>query len=1125
MKQTLGIYVGTESIGWSLVRYSTNPRIVAMGTRVFSSFLNYLGEGERETSNATLRTQVRNVRKLQMRKNFRKQNTLSFLASNKLCPLTLKELSKWSKDNKHKTLSIKMNQWMALNPYELRAIGIHEKLSRLELGRVLYHFAQRRGKIMNGIDSTNANILLNGLPLANRRGINDTKHFLKNQYLGEYLNSLLPTHCAPYSYNEARIRNRYLSRSMYLNELDAILKQQQHHHEFLDKDFRKSLLGKESNKGILYSQRPAQYRKQGNSATSCEFEKGKKTMWQSHPLNEWFNIYCWVDSIKLYGEPLNHHQRKQAIKIATHFSSFLFKKVRVALEIDDFEAFNYEDGEKIFLAHTITHLARKTAFGTKFLQFSDKEQHELWHDLHFYTDNEKLVERLRSKWGLTIDKAKALAVFKLKPGFSKISMKAARLILKFLRDGIDTKNAIILGGVKNALGEKYWDNIDDEKKSAIIYFIEASIEEDKIHGALWLSHFFDAFSVKLNPKKLYLIHQHADKQDLLPSSPAEDQDILRIFKPVAQKPIFELRKLVNKLISEYGIIDNINFVLSNEVKVNAKQRKSLYISKKVRRQELPQIHDAVVDAGQNPTHSNLIKYKLWLEWNKMCPYTGDPIPYEQLYTDQVSIVYIQPWNRFFNDSDRNKALCMSYFKENILNVTPFEYFSKQPSGVWEGVKTRVLEQLLKGSAKHAPYQKFRHFVLTTYAKDSIGQEFNDQHHMALKVKNFLSRVSPNVIAARGNSISSLRRKWGISSPKSFMVKPRHLDVRESALIALVTAMNEPKYLDELRHWNRYEPIPYREVFPSPWKQFTRDALDAYSSISVSIDTNHAVLRKIPQNSKAMVFSPSPRGKLHKDSFYGKHLGAGKADSFHIKKPINSLTTAKQVSKVVDQSIRELIYDQIDLCGGFINGKIPKNALSKQTEYGWETTIFLPNKRGDKVPVRKVRIRENVSNAVQLTPEQNKYVNPRNNHHVMIYQSLDNVYQENIVSFWEAVRRVRNKEPLYQLPDDGRMVVTTLHSNDCFILGLSQKEIYQRLAQGDSLWENVYKVQRISSKYYEFRQVYDLDSYNQTYPNYIRILNFGDKKTGWLTHNPFKITIDLLGNIRPFYKQLKAPEMH
>lgn len=275
----------------------------------------------------------------------------------------------------------------------------------------------------------------------------------------------------------------------------------------------------------------------------------------------------------------------------------------------------------------------------------------------------------------------------------------------------------------------------------------------------------------------------------------------------------------------------------------------------------------------------------------------------------------------------------------------------------------------------------------------------------------------------------------------------------------------------------------------------------------------------------MVFSPSPRGKLHKDSFYGKHLGAGKADSFHIKKPINSLTTAKQVSKVVDQSIRELIYDQIDLCGGFINGKIPKNALSKQTEYGWETTIFLPNKRGDKVPVRKVRIRENVSNAVQLTPEQNKYVNPRNNHHVMIYQSLDNVYQENIVSFWEAVRRVRNKEPLYQLPDDGRMVVTTLHSNDCFILGLSQKEIYQRLAQGDSLWENVYKVQRISSKYYEFRQVYDLDSYNQTYPNYIRILNFGDKKTGWLTHNPFKITIDLLGNIRPFYKQLKVPEMH
>lgn len=1126
MKQTLGIYIGTESIGWTLVRYSTSPRIVAMGTRVFSSFLNHLGEGDRETSNATIRTQVRNARKLHARKSYRKQKLLNFLAENGLCTLTAKELSKWRKQKKQTSLSVKMCQWVSLNPYELRAKGTQAKLSKHELGRVLYHFAQRRGKVMHGVDSSNAKILLEGLPLANRLGLNHTKKHLKKQYLGGYLHSLLPAKNSPYSYSDERVRNRYLTRSMYIAEVKAILKKQQQFHKLITQEFMESLLGKEGNKGLLYYQRPAHYGNSQSSTTSCVFEKEKRAMWKSHPLNEWYNIYCWLDSIRLYGKPLDDDQRKKAIKVAIQFSGFMFKKVRVALKIDDLEAFNYEDATKIHLAHTITHLSRNTAFGDRFLQFSEEEQHELWHDLHFYSDKEKLVERLRSKWDLSIPKAKALAAFKLKPGFSKISMKAARTILTFLKNGLDTNSAIILAGVKNALGKKYWDSISDEKKSGIAYFIEASVEENKVYNPHWVSHFNDAFSVKLKSDKLYLTNQYAaHEQQLLPVSPQEDQDIMRIYKPVAQKPIFELRKLVNKLITEYGEMDNINFVLSNEVKVNSKHRRSLYISKRVRRQELPAIHDAVVDAGHNPTHSNLFKYKLWLEWNKTCPYTGTPITLKQLFSDSVSIVYIHPWNRFFNDSDRNKALCMTYFKANILNVTPYEYFSQQPSGVWENVKTRVLQQLLKGSAKHAPYQKFRHFVLTTYAKDSVTQEFNDQHNMALLLKNYLSRVCRNVVAARGNSTSSLRRKWGISAPKSYLTKPRYLDARESALVALVTAINEPKYLNELRHWNRYEPEPYREIFPTPWKQFTRDALEAYHGISVSVDTNLSVLRKIPQANSSGLFSFSPKGKLHKDSFYGKREVAGGMESYHIKKPVNTLTTAKQVSKIVDHGIRELVYDQIDLCGGFINGKIPKNALITPTDSGWETKVFLPNKKGDKVPVRKVRMRENVSNAVQLTAGQNKYVNPRNNHHVLVYQTLENTVKENIVSFWEAVRRIRNKEPLYKLPPDARMIMATLHINDCFILGLDQKEIYRRLKEGESLWENVYRVQRLSSLYYEFKQIFDLDTYDQNYPNYIRILNFGSRKTGWLTHNPFKISISLLGNISPFYKHLKVPEMH
>jgi hypothetical protein len=67
---------------------------------------------------------------------------------------------------------------------------------------------------------------------------------------------------------------------------------------------------------------------------------------------------------------------------------------------------------------------------------------------------------------------------------------------------------------------------------------------------------------------------------------------------------------------------------------------------------------------------------------------------------------------------------------------------------------------MSGTSKHYAYQKYKHFIRSIYAEDVVNKEFNDQHHLAIKVKYFLSQVAPKVVAARGNSISSLRRKWG-----------------------------------------------------------------------------------------------------------------------------------------------------------------------------------------------------------------------------------------------------------------------------------------------------------------------------------------------------------------------------
>lgn len=128
--------------------------------------------------------------------------------------------------------------------------------------------------------------------------------------------------------------------------------------------------------------------------------------------------------------------------------------------------------------------------------------------------------------------------------------------------------------------------------------------------------------------------------------------------------------------------------------------------------------------------------------------------------------------------------------------------------------------------------------------------------------------------------------------------------------------------------------------------------------------------------------------------------------------------------------------------------------------------------------------------------------------------LGGVFQEDVVQFWTAVDRIRKKEPLVQLPEDGQEVVTTLQINDCFLMGLSDEEYFDfESLPRRKIMEYLYRVQRISTKFYEFKQVYDADIYNTSFPNYIRVLNFGQRKTGWLTYNPKKVYVDNLGGIK------------
>ena len=112
------------------------------------------------------------------------------------------------------------------------------------------------------------------------------------------------------------------------------------------------------------------------------------------------------------------------------------------------------------------------------------------------------------------------------------------------------------------------------------------------------------------------------------------------------------------------------------------------------------------------------------------------------------------------------------------------------------------------------------------------------------------------------------------------------------------------------------------------------------------------------------------------------------------------------------------------------------------------------------------------------PQPNDFVSPGGNHHIAVYEDNNGNYQENVVSYFEAVGRVieQGNEPIdYQLNKDiGWRFKFTMKKNEYFVFpnpqtGFNPEDI--DLTNPDNyniISPNLYRVQKLSSKNYVFR---------------------------------------------------------
>lgn len=470
---------------------------------------------------------------------------------------------------------------------------------------------------------------------------------------------------------------------------------------------------------------------------------------------------------------------------------------------------------------------------------SKDNEYRLWHILYSVEDKQeirKAMDKFATKNGFG---GKFAEVFSSLPPFKKdyssYSEKAIKKLLALMRTG------------------KYWsaDNIDKNTLERIDKIISGEYDEnirtrvrEKAINLTDVSH-FRGLPLWL---ACYIVYdRHSESKDITRwNSPADIDMYLDHFKqhslrnPIVEQVVTETLRTVRDIWRQYGKIDEIHIEMGRDMKnpadVRAKMSKRMTENENANlrikallaefvnpdfdiagvrpyspsQQEMLRIYeegalDSVgevpdyiseiiskfnqADIKRHPTHSEIMKYKLWLEQRYQSPYTGRTISLSRLFTDDYQIEHVIPQSRYFDDSMSNKVICeaeVNQLKDRMLGYEFIKAHHGEKVLLSTGGTATILtveeyEKLVQLKFRKNPV-KMKKLLMDDIPDKFIERQLNDSRYISRKIKSLLSNmvreegeqedISKNVITCNGTITDRLKRDWGVNDVWNHIILPR-----------------------------------------------------------------------------------------------------------------------------------------------------------------------------------------------------------------------------------------------------------------------------------------------------------------------------------------------------------------
>lgn len=967
MERVFGLDIGTTSIGFAVIDHDAerqSGRILRLGVRVFP---------EARDKDGTPLNQVRREKRM-LRRQLRRRRARRKLLNETLTAAGL--LPAFG--------SADWTAVMKMDAYDLRKRGLSEPLSAWEVGRSLYHLAKRRHFAGRALSETDDGETENADEKAAKSERQTTLQTLKTR--GVTLGVLL-SECPPHR----RRRGVHADRAAVRDEFERLWAAQARRHEALRNAEPKARI-----EDAIFAQRPVFWRK--TMLGACRFMPGAPLCPKGSWLSQQKRMLEKLNNLALAGNlrPLDEEERAAILARLQTQGSMSWAGVRSALKPlykargepggEKRLKFNLEVGGESRLPGNAVEAKLAAIFGPD------------WRDHpHKQAIREAVTQRM---WSADYGEIGGQRVVILSAPQREARREEAAA--SFIRDfGITPDQADALMRLTFPTG---WEPYSIQALRAFLPHLEAGARFGALlSGPQWEDWRNETFPDRDRPTGEIL--------DRLPSPAVKEERarLARLRNPTVLRTQNELRKVVNNLIAMFGKPDRIRIEMARDV--GKSKRECEEIQSAIRKQESRRkaaARDLQAKSIAEASRDDIEKWLLWKECGERCPYTGDQIGFDALFRDNAfEVEHIWPRSRSLDNSFRNKTLCRKDINIKKGNRTPFEYLGHDADR-WASIQTR-LHGIMETKGGMPP-GKVRRFLAKTMPDDFASRQLNDTGYAARQAVALLKRLWPDpggqapvtVQAVSGRVTAQLRKLWTLNNILSDHGEKTRADHRHHAVDALTVACAHPGMTARLSgYWQAKDdtraPRPH---LPPPWPTIRNDAETAVADIIVS----HRVRKKVS-------------GPLHKETTYGDTRKDEKKGNityrwFVTRKKVEELTQEMvqgiRDKRIADPHIRKIIQQWVAE-----RGDDPKKA-------------FPPYPRlGESGPeIRKVRL-EIKQQLALMAPVTTGYADLGANHHIAIYRQPDGTAVFEVVSLFEAARRLARREPVVRRKreDDARFVMS------------------------------------------------------------------------------------------------------